>query len=48
MMIIFLIVAGYNAGRYGLDRWVIPFLRQRMTRQKDDEADDKGKEVATA
>jgi len=48
ILTIFLIVAGYNAGRYGLDRWVIPFLRQRMTRQKDDEADDKGKEVATA
>ena len=24
---IFLLVAGYNAGRYGLDRWVIPFLK---------------------
>ncbi len=23
----FLLVAGYNAGRYGLDRWVIPFLK---------------------
>ncbi|GAB3048636.1 DoxX family protein [Virgibacillus ainsalahensis] len=24
---IFLMIAGYNAGRYGLDRWIIPFLR---------------------
>lgn len=24
---IFLIITGYNAGRYGLDRWVLPFLK---------------------
>ncbi|WP_085993935.1 DoxX family protein [Oceanobacillus senegalensis] len=29
LMTIFLLVAGYNAGRYGLDRWVIPFLKER-------------------
>ncbi|WP_077624485.1 DoxX family protein [Sediminibacillus massiliensis] len=23
----FLLVAGFNAGKYGLDRWVIPFLK---------------------
>ncbi|MFC3041200.1 DoxX family protein [Virgibacillus xinjiangensis] len=27
LITVFLIVAGYNAGRYGLDRWVIPFLK---------------------
>ncbi|SDJ41214.1 DoxX family protein [Salimicrobium halophilum] len=27
VLTIFLLVAGFNAGRYGLDRWVIPFLR---------------------
>ncbi|WP_102029011.1 DoxX family protein [Salirhabdus sp. Marseille-P4669] len=27
LLTIFLIVAGSNAGKYGLDRWVLPFLR---------------------
>lgn len=37
---LFLIVAGYNAGRYGLDRWVMPFLRNRLTsRRKKAEKD---------
>ncbi|MBM7570341.1 DoxX family protein [Aquibacillus albus] len=27
LLTIFLLVAGYNAGRYGLDRYVIPFIR---------------------
>lgn len=27
----FLLVAGFNAGRYGLDRWVIPFLKSKLT-----------------
>ncbi|KAB8131036.1 DoxX family protein [Gracilibacillus oryzae] len=26
----FLLVAGYNAGRFGLDRFVIPFLREKV------------------
>lgn len=30
LMTVFLIVAGFNAGRYGLDRWVVPFLRSRV------------------
>ncbi|MBY7144903.1 DoxX family protein [Virgibacillus sp. NKC19-3] len=30
---VFLLIAGYNAGRYGLDRWVIPFLKSHMTNQ---------------
>lgn len=28
---VFLMVAGYNAGRYGLDRWVLPFLKSKIT-----------------
>ncbi|RDW20442.1 DoxX family protein [Oceanobacillus chungangensis] len=27
LITVFLIIAGYNAGRYGLDRWVLPFLK---------------------
>ncbi|WP_284140234.1 MULTISPECIES: DoxX family protein [unclassified Virgibacillus] len=27
LLTIFLLVAGYNAGRYGLDRWVLPFIK---------------------
>lgn len=34
LMGVFIMVAGYNAGRYGLDRYVIPFLR-KLTGQKD-------------
>lgn len=30
LLTVFLLVAGYNAGRYGLDRWVIPFLHKRI------------------
>jgi thiosulfate dehydrogenase (quinone) large subunit len=26
----FILVAGYNAGRYGLDRYVVPFLRKQF------------------
>ncbi|MBT2679160.1 DoxX family protein [Bacillus sp. ISL-35] len=29
-----LLFAGYNAGRYGLDRWVIPFIRKTIFRNK--------------
>lgn len=40
LLTFFLLVAGFNAGRYGLDRWVIPFLKehiltQRFVKQKD-------------
>ncbi|SFD66073.1 thiosulfate dehydrogenase [quinone] large subunit [Lentibacillus persicus] len=34
LITVFLLTAGYNAGRYGLDRWVIPFLRNHNPRQK--------------
>jgi thiosulfate dehydrogenase (quinone) large subunit len=29
LLTIFLLVAGANAGRYGLDRWVLPILQKR-------------------
>ncbi|MFC4023444.1 DoxX family protein [Oceanobacillus longus] len=32
---VFLIVAGFNAGRYGLDRWVLPFLKDHTPIIKD-------------
>jgi thiosulfate dehydrogenase [quinone] large subunit len=25
-----ILTAGYNAGRFGLDRWVVPFIRKTM------------------
>lgn len=28
LLTIFILVAGFNAGKIGLDRWIIPFLRQ--------------------
>ncbi|MFD2045303.1 DoxX family protein [Ornithinibacillus salinisoli] len=34
LLTIFLIVAGYNAGRYGLDRWVIPFLKNHTPQKR--------------
>jgi thiosulfate dehydrogenase [quinone] large subunit len=30
---VIIIVAGYNAGRIGLDRWVIPFIRKTTTKE---------------
>ena len=27
LLTVFLLIAGFNAGRYGLDRWVLPFIR---------------------
>ncbi|GGJ82452.1 hypothetical protein GCM10007063_01210 [Lentibacillus kapialis] len=34
LITMFLLIAGYNAGRFGLDRWVIPFLKERNARHK--------------
>ncbi|MCM3676308.1 MULTISPECIES: DoxX family protein [Peribacillus] len=34
---IFILVAGFNAGRIGLDRWIIPFLRKQVLRKKEQE-----------
>jgi len=30
-----LLFAGYNAGRYGLDRWVVPFLRKTFNKKAE-------------
>ncbi|RHW42049.1 DoxX family protein [Neobacillus notoginsengisoli] len=30
-----ILFAGYNAGRYGLDRWVIPFIRKTVFKSKE-------------
>ena len=30
-----ILFAGYNAGRYGLDRWVVPFLRKTFNKKAD-------------
>ncbi|GGB38239.1 DoxX family membrane protein [Virgibacillus dakarensis] len=35
LLTIFILVAGHNAGRYGLDRWVIPFLKNHNRVKKD-------------
>ncbi len=37
LITVFLIIAGYNAGRYGLDRWVLPFMKSRITNGKNKE-----------
>ncbi|MDM5215086.1 DoxX family membrane protein [Peribacillus sp. NJ4] len=34
---IFILVAGFNAGRIGLDHWIIPFLRKQILRKKEQE-----------
>jgi len=31
VLTIFILVAGFNAGRYGLDKWVIPYVRKFTT-----------------
>jgi thiosulfate dehydrogenase [quinone] large subunit len=52
IMTVFLIVAGYNAGRYGLDRWVVPFIRTRFLDRKgvqeENHTDKQEKAPATA
>lgn len=30
-----ILFSGYNAGRYGLDRWVIPFIRKTVFKKDD-------------
>jgi thiosulfate dehydrogenase (quinone) large subunit len=30
-----LLFAGYNAGRYGLDRWVVPFIRKTFNKKAE-------------
>lgn len=34
LLTFFVLVAGYNAGRYGLDRWVIPFIQHYVPTEK--------------
>ncbi|WP_217586321.1 DoxX family protein [Lentibacillus saliphilus] len=38
LLTVFLIVSGYNAGRFGLDRWIMPFMKKHIGRkqEKDD------------
>jgi thiosulfate dehydrogenase (quinone) large subunit len=36
LLTIFILIAGTNAGKYGLDRWVLPFLRQSMDKKSND------------
>lgn len=31
----FVLAAGYNAGRFGGDRWVLPYLKSKFTARKD-------------
>ena len=37
LLTVFLIAAGFNAGRYGLDRWVIPFMRKQINAKRGTE-----------
>lgn len=30
-----ILFAGYNAGRYGLDRWVVPYMRRNFSKNVD-------------
>lgn len=33
-----ILFAGYNAGRYGLDRWIVPFIRKTVFKQTPEAA----------
>lgn len=35
LMGVFIVAAGYNAGKFGLDRYVLPFLRKTFNKGKD-------------
>ncbi|XJZ29031.1 DoxX family protein [Bacillota bacterium Lsc_1132] len=37
-----ILFSGYNAGKYGLDRWVIPYIRKTVFKQKMDAPAEKG------
>lgn len=41
LLTVLLIVAGYNAGRYGLDRWILPFAKRLFTKEKGHEEEKK-------
>lgn len=34
LLTIFILVAGYNAGKWGLDRYIIPFIRNKMAKKQ--------------
>jgi thiosulfate dehydrogenase (quinone) large subunit len=34
---VLLLVAGFNASKIGLDRWIIPFLRKKLFSKKSNE-----------
>ncbi|MFD2657397.1 DoxX family protein [Gracilibacillus thailandensis] len=36
LLTLFLLVAGYNAGRFGLDRYVIPFIKEKVTSKNEE------------
>lgn len=36
LLTVFILVAGANAGKIGLDRYVIPFIRKNIMKQNDD------------
>lgn len=36
LMGVFLVTAGANAGKFGLDRWVMPYLRSLINKGKED------------
>jgi thiosulfate dehydrogenase [quinone] large subunit len=34
---IFILIAGFNAAKIGLDYWIIPFLRKQILRKEEQE-----------
>ncbi|WP_163578897.1 DoxX family protein [Gracilibacillus saliphilus] len=36
LLTLFLLVAGCNAGRFGLDRYVIPFIKEKVTHKNEE------------
>ena len=36
LLTVFILVAGSNAGKIGLDRWVLPYIRQFMNKKSND------------
>jgi thiosulfate dehydrogenase (quinone) large subunit len=36
LLAVFILVAGANAGKFGLDRWVLPYIRQFMNKKAND------------
>src|SRR5699024_4135225 len=46
LLTIFFVIAGFNAGRYGLDRWVIPFMKKQINAKRHPEKEKK--DLATA